>query len=500
VSSAWSRVNELFHQALELDPDARGTFLATLNTQEPEVGAEVASLLDAHERAAAFIEEPAATRAELDTLARTASTAGRTIGHYRVRRVLGEGGMGVVYLADDTRLGRTVALKALAPRFSGDPQRTERLRREARAAASLAHPGIATVYALEELEGQLYIASEYVAGETLRDEMEVRGPLGPQRARETGVALARALSVAHKRGIVHRDLKPENVIRTPDDEVKILDFGIAKFSDPMHGAAELTGDSNVLGTPGYMSPEQIRGLPVDARSDIFSLGVLIYELATGCHPFGDGNGASKIARILEGEPRPFVRAGGTREPDRGWRHLEAVIATCLQKTADARFQSAAELCEALQAAGADAATPADPLPPLKTKAVWWWQFHQVGATLAYIFLLWPVWEARDLSGADRGMLLFLAGVAAGTVAGSLRMHLLFADRHYPEGWHDQLKQSTRWIRGADALFAVVLVAAGLNAIRAEAPAVVLVAAAVWIAVSSAIIEPATTRAAFRNRR
>ena len=198
------------------------------------------------------------------------------IGHYLIRGVLGEGGMGVVYLAEDSRLGRTVALKAVAPQYVGDPARRERLRREARAAASLQHPGIATVFALEEIDDHLYIAGEYVPGETLRDEL-ARGPLTPARAVETMLAIARALAVAHERGVIHRDLKPENLMRTPAGDMKILDFGLARVHDPVSTDATLSAEGSVLGTPAYMSPEQIRGKTVDGRADLFALGVVLYS-------------------------------------------------------------------------------------------------------------------------------------------------------------------------------------------------------------------------------
>jgi serine/threonine protein kinase len=273
-----SDVVELFHRALERPSAERAAFLDDACAGNAALRAEVESLLGSHESAGTFMETPPAGAARLiDLMDQSgASLVGQSLGQYEIRRVLGAGGMGVVYLADDTRLGRTVALKAIAPQFAADDGRRERLRREARAAATLSHPNIATIYALEQFGDQLFIASEYVPGETLRDEIS-SGPQSFNRVVETALALGRALTLAHDRGIVHRDLKPENIIRRPDGEIKILDFGLARVraSDPPP-SPQLTEDGARLGTPTYMSPEQLRGEPLDGRSDLFALGVVIY--------------------------------------------------------------------------------------------------------------------------------------------------------------------------------------------------------------------------------
>jgi eukaryotic-like serine/threonine-protein kinase len=497
----WRRVGDLFHRALEVPAGEREAFVERESAHTPAVKTEVLSLLAAHDRAEGFIEQPAAAAAELDALARAVPLAERPIGPYRIKRVLGEGGMGVVYLAEDTRLGREVALKAVAPRFAGDAVRTERLRREARAAASLSHTGIATVFALDEIDGHLYLSSEYVPGDTLRDVL-AHGRLKIDRVLAIGAALARALARAHERGIVHRDLKPENVAMTSSGEIKILDFGLAHFTYGGEGAA-LTKTGAALGTPSYMSPEQIRGSGVDARSDIFSLGVVLYELATGRHPFRDGTTASVVASILEDEPAPMGIALEDGSDRALAERLGRVIAIALAKLPDARFQSAAEMAAALEgSSGVPAARPVAGTAPraaaaAPSKALWWWRFHQAATTVAYLLLLLPVWHTRSAwSQPDRGMWVFLAGVIAVVVAGALRLHLWFASREYADQWHEQHQRSRRWIRAADIVFTSVLAAAGVAAIRAEAPAVFLVAAAASVAVSFSVIEPATTRAAF----
>jgi hypothetical protein len=409
--------------------------------------------------------------------------------------------MGIVHLAEDTRLGRTVALKALAPGLTREAAQRSRLAREARAAAALGHPGIATVFALEEVNDQLYIASEYVAGPTLREEL-ARGTLGVAPAHATMLALARALSAAHGRGIVHRDLKPENVVRAADGTLKILDFGLARFLDDSHGGSSLTRDGAVLGTPAYMSPEQIRGDPVDARADIFALGVIAYEQAAGAHPFDAGHPAATLARVLEHHPPRFGAA------DTFAQCFQGVVLACLVKSPDARMPTADDLVRALEACSSNAdansgalrdsvVTTTDPAP---LTARWWWTFHQAAAIVVHVLLMAPVWRARDLSTADRGMWLFLIGILVVSIGGALRMHLLFVARHYPGRWHEEHRRSIWWVRGADVVFAGVLLAAGVSAIRAEAPAALLVAAAASVAVASCVIDPATTRVAWPRER
>ena len=312
----------------------------------PSCAREVESLLPAHASNAGFLETPAwGVAPELMFEDEESTLAGRTIGPYQVLEEIGRGGMGIVYAAEDTRLGRKVALKALPPDYTRDPVRRERLRREARAAASLTHPSIATVYALEEIEGELYIVSELVRGRTLRDELAtVRSRRRCLRA--TLLDIADALAAAHAQGIVHRDLKPENVIRCTDGRVKILDFGLAR---PVEGtmtptSTRLTQAGTAAGTPGYMAPEQLAGGTVDPRSDVFAFGVLAAELATGEHPFGSDSAAmlGRMAQMLEGEP--IVRSGSWSAPD-----VQQIARRCLRADPGERFASGVELAAALRA-------------------------------------------------------------------------------------------------------------------------------------------------------
>jgi predicted Ser/Thr protein kinase len=496
----WRKVNELFHRALDQSVENRRTFLDAACGGDAVLASEVASLLAAHEQAAQFIEQPVAMEPGLAVGGEPAFPGGQVIGQYRIDRVLGRGGMGVVYLADDLRLGRKVALKALAPELTGNPAHRDRLRREARAAAALSHPGIATVYALEEFDGHVFIAGEYVPGQTLREELD-RGPLGAERTIATAILIGRALGAAHDQGVVHRDLKPENVIRTPSGDVKVLDFGLARIRDV---PAELgSATSRFMGTPAYMSPEQIRGETVDGRSDLFALGTLMYELSTGSHPFRGGDAMSTLAQILEAEPvrlrtsQPATLAGSELLDA-----LDGIVRACLQKSPASRWPSAHAVVDALEhvrdsslarPSGRGPTVPAAPRSPR-----WWWQFHQAIAIAANVVLVAPLWLVREWVPGRPGLVLFLAGLVAALVAIILRWHLWFTVREYPQEWPAQRRRSVPWLRAADALLALVLFVAGaaVSLTASVATGAALIAAAVALLLSFTVIEPATTRAAW----
>ena len=279
---------------------------------------------------------------------------GQTLGRYRIDEKLGEGGMGVVFKATDEKLRRTVALKVLSDGVVQDADRRLRFLREARLAASLTHPNIATVHDVGETEdGHIYIAMELVPGQSLRQRLE-KGALGPATALRIAKDLTRALTKAHGLGIVHRDLKPDNVMVSDELEVKVLDFGLAKPVDraePRETASVVTEDGRVVGTPGYMAPEQAAGRAVDARTDIFAVGIVLYEMATGVRPFrGDSAMDVIIATARDEPPRPSSLAAGVGAG------LERVILRCLEKNADARYADAPELLRALDELE-DAATP-----------------------------------------------------------------------------------------------------------------------------------------------
>jgi len=272
------------------------------------------------------------------------------LSHYRLLEKIGEGGMGVVYVAWDTTLKRKVALKVLPVAVATDPVRLERLQREAEAVAALNHPGIVTIHSVEESAGTRFLTMELVDGESL-DHVAAAGPLPVPRVLEIGIALADALSAAHERGIIHRDLKPANVMLAKDGRVKVLDFGLAKLAEAATGdlsqmatrRTPLTHDGGVVGTAPYMSPEQLRAEPVDHRTDLFSLGVVLYELATGRRPFAGKNAAEIVSSILRDTPAPVTQI---REDVP--RHLGRVIAHCLEKGLRERFQTARDVCNDLE--------------------------------------------------------------------------------------------------------------------------------------------------------
>ena len=268
---------------------------------------------------------------------------GRAISHYRVLETLGAGGMGVVYLAEDGRLGRQVALKFLPPEASRDETTLERFRLEARAASSLSHPGICTVFDIGDDDGSPFIVMEALKGETLRDRIK-RAPITVSDVLDLAIQLADALDAAHSQGIVHRDIKPGNIFIGDKNRVKILDFGLAKLIQPTNATATMSADDQLtvpgstLGTVSYMSPEQARGEEVDARSDLFSLGTVIYEMAAGVQAFGGSSPGAVIAGILIRQAAPMLERNGAIPP-----RLEEIVQKALEKDRDLRYQHAADL-------------------------------------------------------------------------------------------------------------------------------------------------------------
>src|SRR6476661_8627349 len=278
------------------------------------------------------------------------SMIGQTISHYRVVEKLGGGGMGVVYKAEDTRLDRFVALKFLPEDVADDPQVLSRFRREAKAASALNHPNICTIYDIGEQDGRAFIAMEFVSGKTL-DRLIPRHGLRVNEALKHSVQIADALAAAHKAGIVHRDLKPGNVMATEHGLVKVLDFGLAKLTESAAPGEDeatrtlkpTTEEGAIVGTISYMSPEQAEGKKVDARSDIFSFGALLYEMVTGRRAFEGATKIAALSAILREEPKPAseIVEGLPRE-------LERIIARCLRKSPERRFQTMADLKVALE--------------------------------------------------------------------------------------------------------------------------------------------------------
>ena len=277
---------------------------------------------------------------------------GQTISHYRILELLGSGGMGVVYKAHDARLDRALALKLLPEKMAQQPQALERFQREARAASALNHPGICTIYDIGEQDGRAFIAMEFIDGETLRSHIHGK-PLSLEEILKLGIQISEALDAAHAEGIIHRDIKPANIFVTKRGQAKVLDFGLAKLipkgvaSADADSAAESPGSTSIVGiisgTPSYMSPEQVRGDDLDARTDIFSLGLVLYEMATGRQAFGGGTGGAIIEAVLTRPPLSVSRIN-PEIPSA----LEAIIDKALQKDRDQRYQRAADMLADLQ--------------------------------------------------------------------------------------------------------------------------------------------------------
>jgi serine/threonine protein kinase/Flp pilus assembly protein TadD len=346
TSERWQLVKELFEAALERGPAERAAFLAQACGSDEEVRLEVGSLLAAHEGDSGFMNKPAGN------LLVRALAAGQRFGPYEALSPLGEGGMGEVYLAVDTRLGRKVALKLLPSSYTDDADRVRRFGQEARAASALNHPNIVTIYEVGRVDGHYFIAAEYVEGKTLRERLK-REPMDFKSALEIAIPVASALDAAHHAGIVHRDVKPENVMIRPDGLVKLLDFGIAKLtekrskldldSEAATAVKAHTSPGMIIGTAAYMSPEQTRGETVDARTDIFSFGTLLYEMLTGEQPFTGETMYHTIVAILEKEPPPVSQFNNSYQPE-----IEKIIKKCLAKKADERYSTANNLLDDLK--------------------------------------------------------------------------------------------------------------------------------------------------------
>src|SRR5215510_2569482 len=343
----WQRVNELFHCALEREPAQRVAFLDQACGEDPELRKEVESLIGSNENSDSFIDAPGFGAAVqlLDDESPDLSV-GQHVGQYKILSLLGSGGMGKVYLAQDSKLGRKVALKLLHASFTKDDQRVRRFEQEARAASALNHPNILTIFDIEEIEGIHFIATEYIEGKTLREHIADR-KLELSKALDLVIQVANALSAAHHAGIVHRDIKPENIMVRPDGYVKVLDFGLAKLTerksisnDPESRAftAVKTDTGVVMGTARYMSPEQARGLPVDVRTDIFSLGVVLYEIVTVHLPFEGDTASDVIVSILEKEPPPISNYNPEAPAE-----LQRIIIKALCKAKEERYQAVKDL-------------------------------------------------------------------------------------------------------------------------------------------------------------
>ncbi len=290
------QIEEIYHAALEIAPAGRDAFFKARCGEDLQLRREVESLIAVNRTSNNIFDTPPESLAAemFSNKEKPANLAGREISHYKIIKLLGIGGMGEVYLAEDTKLRRKVALKLLPPQFSADAERKKRFEKEARAVSALNHPNIITIYEIEEAENISFMATEFVDGQTLRERIAEK-TFSWQETVKIAIQIAGALESAHSVGIIHRDIKPANIMIRRDGIVKVLDFGLAKLTAPVSGDTEthnLTAPHRVMGTMNYMSPEQALGERIDARTDIFSFGVVLYEMLTGDLPFA---GASERA-------------------------------------------------------------------------------------------------------------------------------------------------------------------------------------------------------------
>ena len=358
----WQQITGMFHAALLRNPGQRGTFLQDACGADEALRAELEAMLAAHDNAGDPGSIPAVAVSE--QMLRLQS--GSAVGRYRIDALIGAGGMGQVYRARDPRIERDVAIKVLPADYAADAERLRRFEQEAHASGALNHPNVLTLYDVGTADGRPYLVMELLDGETLRDCVG-RGAMPAARACEIAAAIARGLAAAHARGIVHRDLKPENVMVTRDGRVKILDFGIAKLrvrdpnldqrtvTTPLRTAAD-----TMLGTAGYMAPEQVRGEPTDERADLFALGAMLFELLTGRRAFDRESRVETLNAILHDDV-PALGAAAANVPVA----LDRIVRRCLEKDPDARFQSARDLAFALDTV-TELATPTSTAVALPT--------------------------------------------------------------------------------------------------------------------------------------
>jgi serine/threonine protein kinase len=379
----WAKVESIYHAALQHEPEDRAAFVSNECAGDNELESEVGSLLKFDEQSDAFMKTPALNVAAKKLAASQATSEDESnfedIGPYHLLKLIGEGGTGNVYLAVDTRLDRKVAIKILTVDFAEDVDRISRFKQEARATSSLNHPNIVTIFEVGEAEGRYYIVTEFVEGVVLRKRIAAASPGGLDATEAVTIItqVLQALDAAHRAGIIHRDIKPENIIIRDDGLVKVLDFGIAKLDASQSATVDhlTTRTGVVIGTAAYMSPEQARGQKVDHRTDIFSVGIVLYEMLCGRKPFEGETWSDVMAAVLVKDPPPI-------DPAIAPVALKRIVERCLEKEPDKRFQSASDLMFALREAMVTGQGESGPPGASQSAASW----HRTGLVIAIIII------------------------------------------------------------------------------------------------------------------
>jgi hypothetical protein len=428
--------------------------------------------------------------------------AGTRLGPYEIVAAVGAGGMGEVYRARDTRLDRTVAIKILPAHLSSNAALKQRFEREAKTISSLNHPHICTLYDVGTQDGTDFLVMEYLEGRTLADRLHA-GSLPLESVLQIGAQITGALEKAHRQGIVHRDLKPGNIMLT-DHGAKLMDFGLAKPAATALGAtfsaanaptadspaAPLTGLGAIVGTFQYMSPEQLEGVEPDFRADLFSLGVTLYEMATGRHPFEGVSPASTIAHILSSEPAPLQQRVPAAPAE-----LDRIVRKCLRKKREERYQSTSDLLvdlQSLQSGPAERTSAA----PSTLRLKWWWP-HQIGQILVAVLVFLMVWAARAALPASLRQFLFIGEVFALGLYGYVRFELMFVAISNPNDLAAEARRMRVWIRVTGWAIIVGMVTIALLILdKSELLAAGLVAVAMGGVATELFLEPAMERSAF----
>ena len=380
----WAKVEKIYHAALEQEPAERAAFVSNECKGDRELESEVGSLLKFDRQSEAFMQTSALNVAAKTLAASQESSEDEQkieeIGPYHLLKLIGEGGTGNVYLAVDTRLDRKVAIKILTVDFAEDVDRISRFKQEARATSSLNHPNIVTIFEVGEVEGRNYIVTEFVEGVILRARLTEVLPGGLDTTETISIItqVLQALDAAHRAGIIHRDIKPENIIIRADGLVKVLDFGIAKLDASQSASVDhlTTRTGVVIGTAAYMSPEQARGQKVDHRTDIFSVGIVLYEMLCGRKPFEGETWSDVMAAVLVKDPPPI-------DPAVAPSALKQIVERCLDKNPDKRFQSASDLMFALRQATVTDQSDSGPSIASRAPASW----HKFGLVIAVIIIV-----------------------------------------------------------------------------------------------------------------